>query len=85
LRVLESTVGLTVEERQGRLVVARVAGGSLAERRGLRSGDLILGANGQELSSAELLGREVLRGLDRGGLLLAVGRGRYVYNLDFPL
>jgi serine protease Do len=85
LRVLESTVGLTVEERQGRLVVARVTGGSLAERRGLRSGDLILGANGQELSSAELLGREVLRGLDRGGLLLAVGRGRYVYNLDFPL
>ncbi|HKH46938.1 MAG TPA: trypsin-like peptidase domain-containing protein [Thermoanaerobaculia bacterium] len=85
LRFLERNVGLTVEARQGRLVVARVAGGSLAERRGLRTGDLILGANGQELSSAETLGREVVRGIDRGGLLLAVGRGRYVYNLDFPL
>jgi len=30
-------------------------------------------------------GIEVVRGIDRGGLLLAVGRGRYVYNLDFPL
>lgn len=85
LRFLERTVGLTVEERQGRLVVARVTAGSLADRRGLRTGDLILGANGQELNSAEMLGREVVRGLERGGLLLAVGRGRYIYNLDFPL
>jgi serine protease Do len=85
LRFLERTVGLVVEERQGRLVVGRVTAGSLADRRGLRTGDLILGANGQELNSAELLGREVVRGIERGGLLLAVGRGRYIYNLDFPL
>jgi len=37
------------------------------------------------LDSTEALGREVVRGIDRGGLLLAVGRGRYVYNLDFAL
>lgn len=85
LRFLESSVGLVVEESRGRMVVERVVAGSLAERRGLRAGDLILGANGQELSTTEALGREVLRGIDRGGLLLAVGRGRYIYNLDFPL
>lgn len=85
LRFLESSVGLVVEESRGRLVVGRVVAGSLADRRGLRAGDLILGANGQELDSAEVLGREVVRGIDRGGLLLAVGRGRYIYNLDFPL
>jgi serine protease Do len=85
LSFLQSGVGLAVEARQGRLVVSRVVAGSLAERRGLRTGDLILGANGQEVSTTEALGREVVRGIDRGGLLLAVGRGRYVYNLDFPL
>ena len=47
--------------------------------------NLILGANGQQLNATEALGREVVRGVDRGGLLLAVGRGRYIYNLDFPL
>jgi len=85
LRFLERDIGLTVEESGGRLVVRQVTAGSLADRRGLRAGDLILGANGQELNSTEVLGREVVRGVDRGGLLLAVGRGRYIYNLDFPL
>jgi len=83
--LLERNVGLRVEEAGGSLVIRRVADGSLAERKGLRPGDLILGANGQEIKKLDELGREVLRGLDRGGLLLAVQRGRFVYNLDFPL
>ena len=37
------------------------------------------------LKWAEELGREVLRGIERGGILLAVQRGRFVYNLDFAL
>lgn len=85
LRFLERTVGLVVEENGGRVIVTRVTAGSLADRRGLRQGDVILGANGQQLNTGEALGREVVRGIDRGSLLLAVGRGRYVYNLDFPL
>jgi serine protease Do len=84
-QVLESNVGLDVAESQGALVIRRVTEGSLAAGRGLRPGDVILGANGQEVSKEEDLGREVLRGLERGGLLLAVQRGRYVYNLDFPM
>ncbi|HEX7180539.1 MAG TPA: trypsin-like peptidase domain-containing protein [Thermoanaerobaculia bacterium] len=85
LRFLQSSVGIEVAESQGTLVVRRVTEGSVAARRGLRPGDTILGANGQEVDTSEELGREVLRGIDRGGLLLAVGRGRYIYNLDFPL
>ncbi len=85
LQVLERSVGLAVEGARGGLAIRRVAGGSLAEQKGLRPGDVILGANGQQVDSVENLGREVLRGLDRGGLLLAVQRGRWVYNLDFPL
>jgi serine protease Do len=85
LEVLSGSVGLTVAPARGSLAVQRVTTGSEAERRGLRPGDVILGANGQRVGTVEELGREVLRGVDRGGLLLAVQRGRYIYNLDFPL
>jgi serine protease Do len=85
LRLLARAIGLEVEERRGALVVARVAPGSAAADRGLRPGDLVLAANGQRLRDAEALGREVLRGLDRGSLLLVVQRGSYAYNLGFAL
>jgi serine protease Do len=85
VRVLQTSVGVSVAASRGALAIDRVASGSAAARRGLRPGDVILGANGQRVSNEEELGREVLRGLDRGGLLLAVQRGRYIYNLDFPL
>jgi serine protease Do len=85
LRILEQSVGLSVAASRGELEIDRVSRGSLAARKGLRPGDVILGANGQRVSNGEELSREVLRGLDRGGLLLAVQRGRYVYNLSFAL
>ncbi len=85
LRLLENSVGLRVEVQRGRLVVAGVARGSAADERGLEPGDVVLGANGNEVADAEALGREVLRGFDRGGLLLVVQRGRFAYNLSFPL
>ncbi len=85
LRILERSVGLRVELQRGRLVVVGVARGSAAFDRGLDTGDVVLGANGNEVADAEALGREVLRGFDRGGLLLVVQRGRFAYNLSFPL
>ncbi len=85
LRLLQSSVGLRVEVERGRLVVAGVSRGSAADERGLAPGDVVLGANGNEVADPEALGREVLRGFDRGGLLLVVQRGRFAYNLSFPL
>ncbi len=86
LQVLERSVGIKVEAAQGGgLAIRQVATGSVAAERGLRPGDVIVGANGQQTPSTEALGREVLRGLDRGSLPLSVQRGRWVYNLDFPL
>ena len=85
LRLLERSVGLRVELQRGRLVVVGVARGSAAFERGLEAGDVVLGANGNEVADPEALGREVLRGFDRGGLLLVVQRGRFAYNLSFPL
>jgi serine protease Do len=85
LEFLEREVGLTVRESDGRLTVEAVAAGSAAAERGLRRGDAVLGANGQPTRTLDELGREALRGAERGSLLLAVGRGRYVYNLSFGL
>jgi serine protease Do len=85
LAVLEDALGLTVTSGARGPIVEGVTRGSLAERAGLEPGDRLLAANGQRLEGTEQLGHEVLRGLDRGSLLLVVGRGRYAYNLNFPL
>jgi S1-C subfamily serine protease len=85
LTVLEEALGLTAAQGARGLIVGRVAHGSLAERAGLEPGDRLLAANGQRLEGSEQLGHEVLRGVDRGSLLLVVGRGRYAYHLNFPL
>ncbi len=85
LRILERGVGLVMADERGALVVRQVLSGSVADERGLRSGDLVLAANGQRLGSLEDLSKETLRAVERGSLLLVVQRGRYAYHLDFPL
>jgi serine protease Do len=85
LRILEERVGLSVSERQGGLLVSRVLAGSAAGKTGLVPGDIVVGVGNREIREAEMLGAEVLRGFDRGSLQLVVQRGRYAYNLEFPL
>jgi serine protease Do len=85
LELLAEAVGLRVGAERGALVVEGIAAGSAAAERGLRPGDRVLAANGQEVASPEELGREVLRAYERGGLPLVVQRGRYAYNLSFAL
>jgi serine protease Do len=85
LRLLEERLGLIAAERQGVLSVAQVLSGSPAFRKGLRRGDFILRAGGRSLESIDDLAREVLRAMDRGGVLLVVQRGRRAYYLSFRL
>jgi len=85
LRFLERGIGIVVEQQHDALRIDRVVPRSPAAERGLAAGDFVIAANGQRVTDPEALGREVLRGLERGGLLLMVQRGRYRYNLSFPL
>ncbi len=82
---LGARIGLFVETVEGHLMIVGVRRGSAADRKGLERGDLVLAANGQPLETPDALAREVLRALDRGGLLLVVGRGRRSYYLSFRL
>ncbi|MCP4202593.1 MAG: PDZ domain-containing protein [bacterium] len=82
---LEAQIGLFVEPFEGRLVIVGVRRGSAADRKGLERGDLVLAANGQPVETTDELAHEVLRALDRGGLLLVVSRGRRSYYLSFRL
>ena len=83
LRFLEQTIGLDVVEDRGALLIRRVFAGTAADAKGLRRGDLILGANGRRARSLDELGREILRALDRGGLAIVIQRGRRAYHVSF--
>jgi len=85
LTFVERALGMIVSGDAGRVVVRRVLSGSPAARKGLRSGDRVLAANGQEVNGVEDLGRETMRAMERGSLFLVVQRGRYAYNISFPL
>jgi len=62
-----------------------VARGSRAENIGLTPGDAVVGVNGVETASINDLNRELTRSADRSSIVLSVARGRFVYNLTFPM
>ncbi|MEK6375392.1 MAG: trypsin-like peptidase domain-containing protein [Acidobacteriota bacterium] len=85
LRILWEIAGLRVGEARGGLVIEEVARGSRAESIGLAPGDAIVGVNGVEITSINDLNRELTRSAERSSIVLSVSRGRYVYNLTFPM
>jgi len=85
LGFLETLLGLDVELRERAILITGVAPRSPAAGKGLVRGDWIIAVNRERYPDLEELSREVLRGLDRGNLLLVVQRGRYAYNLNFSL
>ncbi len=85
LRILEEVAGLRVADERRAVIIDRVLGGSRAADIGLEAGDVIVGVNGSEVTSTRDLNTEVMRGADRSSIVLSVQRGRFVYNLTFPM
>ncbi|HUP60531.1 MAG TPA: trypsin-like peptidase domain-containing protein [Thermoanaerobaculia bacterium] len=85
LRILEEIAGLRVADERRAVVIDEVIAGSRAAEVGLAQGDLIVAINGTEVASTRDLNTELIRGADRSSIVLSVARGRFVYNLTFPM
>ena len=83
--MLEQVAGLRVADERKSVVIDDVARGTRAADIGLQQGDLIVGINGTEITSTRELNSELIRGAERSSIVLSVARGRYVYNLTFPM
>jgi serine protease Do len=84
LRILWEVAGLRVAQSRG-VVIDEVDRGSRSERIGLAQGDLIVGVNGVETPTIDDLNQQLTRSAERSSIVLSVQRGRYVYNLTFPM
>ena len=85
LRILEEVAGLRVADEKRSVVIDEVLNGTRAADIGLAQGDVIVGVNGTEVTSTRALNTEVMKGAERSSIVLSVARGRYVYNLTFPM
>jgi serine protease Do len=84
LRILWEVAGLRVADNRA-VVVDEVARGSRGESMGLQAGDYIVGINGSEIGTVKDLNGALTQSAERSSFVLSVQRGRFVYNLTFPL
>ncbi len=85
LRVLSEIAGLRVDDSHGNVVISEVNPGSRGASVGLQPGDLIVGVNGTEVASTADLDKELTKAVERSSIVLSVARGRFIYNLTFPM
>jgi S1-C subfamily serine protease len=85
LRILEEVAGLRVADERRSVVIDEVIRGSRADEIGITPGDVIVGANGNEVTSTRELNSELMRSAERSSFVLSVLHGRRVYNLTFPM
>ena len=85
LRILWEVAGLRVAQGRGNVTIDEVAGGSRSANIGLAPGDLIVGVNGAETPTIDDLNQQLTQSADRSSVVLSIARGRYIYNLTFPM
>ena len=85
LRILEEVAGLRVADERRAVVIDEVIGRSRAADVGLAPGDFIVGVNGTEVGNTRELNSQIIAGAERSSIVLSVARGRYVYNVTFPM
>ena len=85
LRILQEIAGLRVADENRSVIIDEVISRSRAAEVGLTSGDLIVGVNGTEVNDTRQLNSQLIAGADRSSIVLTVARGRYAYNVTFPM
>jgi len=84
-RLLARWLGLEVADSPEGVTVRRVETRSTAAQTGLRPGDLILAVHGRRVETVSQLDEAIASDPDAASIFLVVGRGRFAYNLTFPL
>ncbi len=84
-RILDSWLGLAAIDGPRGVVVRRVRPGSPAAETGLEAGDRILAVHGRRVASVAEINEVMVADPDAPSIFLVVGRGRWAYNLTFPL
>lgn len=85
IRILRDQLGMTVRPGRNALVIAVTERGGAAGNAGLETGDLLLALNNTPVKTTEDVDRILQRDYNRSTLWMEVGRGRFAYNLSFPL
>ena len=85
LRILAQVAGVRIADENKMVIIDQVIAGSRAAEMGLAPGDVLVMVNGAEVRTTSQANTEVSRGAERSSIVLSVARGRYVYNLTFPM
>jgi S1-C subfamily serine protease len=85
LRILADVAGLRVADESRAVVIDEVLSRSRAAEVGLAPGDVIVGVNGTEVKNTRELNTQLGASAERSSIVLSVARGRYVYNVTFPM
>jgi serine protease Do len=84
IRVIKD-LGMSLRSARGGLRISIVDGRGAAAEKGLKTGDLLLGINGERVQDAEDVNKILARDHTRTTLLMTVARGPWEYTLTFPL
>jgi serine protease Do len=85
MRILREQLGMTVRQGQNALVITVTERGGAAANAGLETGDSLLALNNTAVKTTEDVDRILQRDYNRSTLWLEIRRGRFSYNLSFPL
>ncbi len=84
-RILREELGMGLRAGDEGVRIVSVDRDSLAAQAGLKSGDQLLAVNGTAIRTIDDVDRGLERDLNKGSVLIEIGRGRFSYSLTLPL
>jgi serine protease Do len=85
LAILQQVAGIEVTDRNNTVVISSVAANTRADRIGLQPGDVVVAIDGAEVRTTTALSDAMMRSTERSSIVLSIARGRFIYNLSFPM
>ena len=84
-RILREELGIGLRGGEDGVRIVAIDRDSLAAQAGLKAGDQLLALNGTAIRRTADVDRALERDLNKGSVLVEIGRGRFSYSLTLPL